>query len=811
MGRPAKSVVYKANATALGDLSGPTRTVGSKILDAANTVHDTISGLEWEGKGKDAAQGRASRELAQDRKIVQAHDALADAFHNGSTRMQPMIGDLTSTGHGLEADTFDVSEDWAVTDNFNYQFGHTAMELMGFTRQQATDRMNQLQAQRAEEARAATVKLQRQADDLGHADQETADAITKAKDDLGSAAPPLAGLAGGDQAANDFNDIKAGKGTPEEKARVQAAMASWTPDQMAALQQGKPATMPQGQYDYLKSMMRGMDGMSATDINKTMKDMGLQGAMGDTLRMMGNPNVQTANGDRGGLGNEPKSIQDLLKNDPVQWIEGRPDKMGGTIRVPLSQFDAMDDMLNHGNQNLQLGSDVDRAMLNQASRIATVTENGGHQHVGVTEKGYDDVVPFKNVTNTLDGMLSTGSGDHQAVADFLHGGAAMDAVAGGHFDNNAAFRSLATFGFQPDQHGFEKMFSWMGAEAYAPGMEGHSAAVAADSTAHLLAANNDLAARIPDGHGGYQGLGQLHPGLVQTMTKNLIPFLGNLDGVQVPGIQGDAIPGFTNTKDLANMMQVLDSDPASADAINRGAAAWEQHFAYEFGRTGDSELGRHAGQLTQSVEHANQAELNAFKENGNWDAVRAYQDKTKTWDTTKEILNDAAGYIPGGGPALSLGKDLANLAAGDAKDNILGIQGDPARLSETEWSKALTTTDTNFKQLVDGHYRQFNMTQGYLDAHHDAWSQFQNVQTHDGRTVNFLNQNGQLDWNAVAGAQQEFNDKYDRLSFSDPTVHIGQVWDSKEHGYQSGETDTTINTVNLPKPVDASQPPKPTS
>ncbi|MBN7317927.1 hypothetical protein IUS99_14245 [Mycobacteroides abscessus subsp. massiliense] len=818
MGRPAKNVVYKANATALGDLAEPTRTVGSKILDAANTVHDTITGLEWEGVGKDAAQGRAERELAQDRKIVAGHDGLADAYRNGAAVMQPMITDLTSTGRGLEADSFDVSQDWAVTDTFDYRAGRMAMRLFGFTEQQANDRMNQLQAQRGQEAAAATVKLQRLADDLGHADQQTADAITKAKADIAAAAPTLAGLAGGDQAVNDLSDIRAGKGTPEEKARVQAAMSSWTPDQLAALAAGKPATMPQGQYDYLKSLMHGVDSMSATDINKTMKDAGLQGQTGDALRMMTNPNVQTANGDRGGLNNAPKSIQELLQKNPVQWIEGGPDKMGGTVRVPLGQFDALDEMLGAGNSNLALGSDVDRAMLNQAARITSTVDNGGHQGIGVTEKGYDDVVPFKNVNNTINGMLGTASSDHQAVTDFLTGandphsaGAArMNELADGPIDRKQSFLDLATHKFDEGQRGLSSVIDWMGQNAYKPDLEGWDAAASANATGHLFADNKDLlAAGISDGHGGYKGLGQVNPDLVRTATKNLIPFLGNLDGVDVPGIQGDAIRGFTNTKDLTNMIQVLNSDPASAEAINRGAAAWEQHFAYEFGRTGDSELGRHAGQLTQSVQHANQAELNAFRANDNWDAVRAYKDQSKNWDTAKEILNDAAGYIPGGGTALSLGKDLANLAAGDAKDSVLGIPGDPHKLSDTAWQKALTNTDTNFNQLVDGYNRQFNMVQGFIDGHQGSSAQFQNVPTSDGPIVNFVDQNGRLDWDAVTRNQGEFNKIYDQLSFGNPTVHIGSVWDSREHGYQSGKEDDTINSVNLPRPTDANRPPRP--
>lgn len=275
----------------------------------------------------------------------------------------------------------------------------------------------------------------------------------------------------------------------------------------------------------------------------------------------------------------------------------------------------------------------------------------------------------------------------------------------------------------------------------------------------------------------------------------------------IPGIQNDAIRGFTNVNDLSNMIQVLDSDPASAEAINRGAAAWEQHFAHNFGLTGDPELGRHAGQLTQAVHTADNAELDAFRANSNWDALRSYHDRSAHWDTTKEILNDAAGFIPGG-KAVSLVQDLANLAAGEAKDDILGLPADPTKLSDTAWAKALDNTSTLFTQLVDGHYRQFNIVQGYLDGHPSALAQFQNFTTADGRIVNFVDPNGKLNWNAVVRNQDDFDRLYERLSLAnDPSVHLGQVWDSKEHGYQSGLTDLTIGPLPLSAPEDARHPP----
>lgn len=118
--------------------------------------------------------------------------------------------------------------------------------------------------------------------------------------------------------------MRAGTATPEQVARLRAA-ATLTPEQTAAVQQGKPATIDQGQYDYLDGLMRAPDGMSAAEINKTLdKYPDLKGAMGDAYRIMGNPNIQAANGEHGGIGNEPNRIQALLNDDLKYQTGSRP-------------------------------------------------------------------------------------------------------------------------------------------------------------------------------------------------------------------------------------------------------------------------------------------------------------------------------------------------------------------------------------------------------------------------------------------------------------------------------------------------------
>lgn len=70
---------------------------------------------------------------------------------------------------------------------------------------------------------------------MGVADSNTKNAIDAAKAALGTAAPIATGLVGGQQARDDANAILDGKATPQQVARVQAALTRWTPEELSYL------------------------------------------------------------------------------------------------------------------------------------------------------------------------------------------------------------------------------------------------------------------------------------------------------------------------------------------------------------------------------------------------------------------------------------------------------------------------------------------------------------------------------------------------------------------------------------------------
>lgn len=191
MGRPKKSVVYGLNVSPLGDLATKHRDLGQKVMEQADKVRGAIHELDWKGETASSCTDRGDREYVQDRKAVEdGYNKLAQAYENGKNTMGPMIDKLKSDGQGFEADSFAVSEDWTVTDKFPYEL---AKALAG-DNQAILDRLDALAAERANEAANGTASLQKLADELGAADEDTSKAITDAKTELAALLPSPAAV-----------------------------------------------------------------------------------------------------------------------------------------------------------------------------------------------------------------------------------------------------------------------------------------------------------------------------------------------------------------------------------------------------------------------------------------------------------------------------------------------------------------------------------------------------------------------------------------------------------------------------------------
>ncbi len=581
MSRPGKSVVYGANATALGDLAEPTRTVGTQVLDAAGTVHGAIVDLEWEGLGKDAAVGRADHELAQDRRVVQGYNALADAYRNGAAAMAPMIGDLKKTGQGLEADSFAVSEDWVVTDMFDYRAGKAAMIAMGSSEKAATDRMNQLQAQRGNEAKTDTVNLQQRADALEKADQDTAAAINTAKADIGAAAPLSAGLTG-EEGKDDFgNAFPNTFMSPEQNAAALARMvAAGTLSQadLDKLARGEKVQIPAGQMAYLYQMSQSLNGKSPEEI-KMLEQMlptpETRAAFAQGLKIVSNPNVEVFGAEQlkgyaqgatdetrgsfvpvsGSKVNLPSEIsKELSRTDRVTQEPSR-----GFVTTHLNGVGALQDINDIFKPGATItGSEATKSMLEAANQYAAVDvkHNEGIVHGLKTDA-------HGSLTSALADVYQNTGKDHLAVHDMVTGK-----------DGNSFLRTVTHEQWGADSGKVGDAFRWM--------QEGNNplATDTASKVAHYLADNKTELNAMPGTEklllSGPKSFAEINPGLAKAMAEGVSPYLADL--AQAPTDSGLTHPGieaFKNGGQLQNLFSVFDKNAESAGVIND--AAYKQY------------------------------------------------------------------------------------------------------------------------------------------------------------------------------------------------------------------------------------------
>lgn len=192
MGRPSKSQVFKANVNALGDMAGPLRDAASKVASSGERVHTTINNFDWEGAARESAVARSDRELTQKRIVAADLNALADAYENGKKTMGPMIDGLKSKAQGLEGNGYSVTEDWEAKDTYDYPACRRLAKMMDPNDTAGLQaQINQLEAQRTNEANTETANMRRLADELGVADQNTATAIGSAIDALTGTGTPL--------------------------------------------------------------------------------------------------------------------------------------------------------------------------------------------------------------------------------------------------------------------------------------------------------------------------------------------------------------------------------------------------------------------------------------------------------------------------------------------------------------------------------------------------------------------------------------------------------------------------------------------
>jgi hypothetical protein len=739
---PTWSQIKKWDA-ALGGLKAVADTAG-KLADAigdgpsnfAKTIRDSIYNLEWTGKAKDAADGRADREHAD-------LSAVATAYRNLATAVGGAYRDLSADTAALKAAVaaagtgFTLAEDdpgWTITGKPS----HTT----------------------ADDLHSDLLRLAQQF--LDH-NNTWAPQITAANDALTRLTPAKAGLNVA-EAEHVADDAKSGHLTPQDIALLQQAQL--TPDQLTALHNGQPVNIPKGQYDFLNSLMRKMDGMSAQDIDKLgdslaggQKDQ-FKGNLANAFRIMSNPQVHAAAADgtgvaseHGRLGELPDQIQKLLTEKPanqgtkLEWIN---DPQG---------LKALNNIMGYGDRSIQ-GCDINRAIIKQAAEIAD-----GNKDANIGEKS--------DINKILNTMLTNAGDDKTAVHDAMTG-QNMDVTCdhGGHYDADSHVVALLNRKWGKDDSGINHMFNFLSEDAASDKAHLNTqAGETANAVAHTIANHPDIFADAKS------PMGSTNPNLTNTLAKGMAPYLANFvnapEDMRVNHAHFDPFPrageeGHLQNGDLAYLFSALDSDPRAADIINTNGQRWSDYLAYQAGA--DSS---HAGSLGATVAHLNRAMASGIGDQianqanqANYQATLDYNDKTAFSDS----ISAWAGAVPGVG---SVAGPAAATVDAYFKDKVLQAPGDPNHpLPDSNDAAELKKLREDIG--AEGLRTDYDIYSGYAHTHPDAVPSpptWDSVNTAEGR--------------------QTFDDSFDALKHHDETL---------------GDFDAHYESAGGPRPTTISDP-----
>jgi hypothetical protein len=745
MSRPSRSVVNGWDLMSLDAAAGALDTAVDDLRDLTQRMAEAPmragDSKGWVGDSQRGCESRTDSDRAEINKLGADLTRAATVLRNTSSAISPNRTTALIRALGLERDKFSVADDWAVRDTRDY-----SAELKGVEAGSATERsILDARAARAEEAKTATVSLQSLADQMGEDDRNGARVLAAAFGDAEGNAPLASSYSPG-QASIDVQAIMSGTATTEQKDRFSRA-TSLTPEQRAALARGDYAVISKEQFDYLKAIYTpswggGPQGQplslgaleSFGDKYTGAERETLKQSLADGVYLLGNRHLRTGQTDSnvfaeiwgtnapfvtGGMSELPAPIRDVLSGQAASKASISNDPYGqhGTRMIDVTRLDSFDDfnklmsVLEHrsqdsgpgayGSESVQLGSDVDRALIARASEIAAGDDNERY----VTDD--NNTIAHSSVERLLDRMLGVAGSDHIAVHDAVVGttggsDSSMPVVhsLGGEerpYDASLAMKDLFQFDWTDeagrDHDGINRLFNWMPDVASTP--DGVSAERMADGVrsgqiaselARIIAENkNDFA----DMNGGSASLGEVNPELTRTLARAISPYLAELAEVDPTLFDTRGVTALGEANQFKSLFQILGSDPDAGRVMNTSAMfqakVLEQAFGADPTRT---DLGEIVGRLHGGMTAGMNAMLDEDVADRRFDAARDYALRGATYDSVKAL----GSAVPGLSPAL---KAVIDISAPSLKLDVVGLPPDPAEVS------ALTTFDDLRADLYD--------------------------------------------------------------------------------------------------------------
>lgn len=716
----------------------------------------------WVGASQLGCEARAGSDRVEINKLGADLTHAANILRNTSSAIGPNRTTALLRALGLERDKFSVADDWTVRDTRDY-----AAELKGVEAGSATESAILAdQASRSEEAKTATLSLQSLADQMGEDDRNGARVLATAFGDAEGNAPLASSYSPG-QASIDVQAIMSGTATREQKDRFFSA-TSLTPEQRAALARGDFAVIPKEQFDYLKAIYTpnwggGPEGhplslgalVSFGDKYTGAERETLKQSLADGVYMLGNRNLRTGQTDSnvfaeiwgtqapfvtGGMSQLPTPIRDALTESAAS--KGRltvPDSgahSGGHRSVTdLKTFDDLKsvmDILEHrsvdpaggvyGSESVQLGSDVDRALIARASEIAGAGATEYASNPGLLDH---NLVGKGEVESLLVHMLGVAGSDHIAVHDAVMSATGnpssstmpttfdMDGTERS-FKDAEALKHLLTFDWTDEagheSDGINKLFNWMPGVANTPDhatAEQMADSVRSGEVASALArfiADNKV--DFADVNGSPESLGALNPELTRTLASAVAPYLAELGGADSDIFETRGVVPLDDAYDFKALFHILDTDPDAGRIINTNAMlqarALEQIFGADATRAGLGEVvGRLHGAMTGGLNEM----LDEDVADKRYEAARDYALHGAAFDSVKSLGLAAPNLNP-------LFKTFVDVASPSLKLGVVGMPPNPDDISpDVQFNEVRasvfrgTNLDSVYQGLLEGYIR----------------------------------------------------------------------------------------------------------
>lgn len=718
----------------------------------------------WVGASQLGCEARAGSDRVEINKLGADLTHAANVLRNTSSAIGPNRTTALLRALGLERDKFSVADDWTVRDTRDY-----AAELKGVEAGSATESAILAdQASRSEEAKTATLSLQSLADQMGEDDRNGARVLATAFGDAEGNAPLASSYSPG-QASIDVQAIMSGTATREQKDRFFSA-TSLTPEQRAALARGDFAVIPKEQFDYLKAIYTpnwggGPEGhplslgalVSFGDKYTGAERETLKQSLADGVYMLGNRNLRTGQTDSnvfaeiwgtqapfvtGGMSQLPTPIRDALTESAAS--KGRltvPDSgahSGGHRSVTdLKTFDDLKsvmDILEHrsvdpaggvyGSESVQLGSDVDRALIARASEIAGAGATEYASNPGLLDH---NLVGKGEVESLLVHMLGVAGSDHVAVHDAVMSatgnpsGSTMPTtfdVDGTErsFKDAEALKHLLTFDWTDEagheSDGINKLFNWMPGAAYAPDGSSPEAILESQRAGNISTAltqyfgdNKDALIDIGDRK---PALGELNPELTRTLASAIGSHTAVLAGADPQLFHTHGV-SEVDASDLKSTFEILNSDAAAGRIVNSLTALQIDVMQQEFGKNPhDYGLGEVTGRLEGAMIGGLDAHIEETKIDGRHLAAHDAAVAGAMFDSAKALLT----AVPGLDPAVKL---LIDTAAPQVKLDLSGLPTDPDTIKPDPELQQLRKD--MFDDEIDPNAKYLQILRGYFESH----------------------------------------------------------------------------------------------